>query len=178
MFESLRIAGVWHNRSDRDYADWPAPADILRAATSGSAHVLGLGGDTGVIEAGRLADMVLLTTESLSLRPLNNVINQLVYCENGISVTDVMIDGRWVLRGGKLLTVDEKRSSRGRGRFARRWKAGCASSFARRRKSSRRCGSSTLRLRKLHGRTSPALEWEQSRENFEFATVLVVGEVA
>jgi 5-methylthioadenosine/S-adenosylhomocysteine deaminase len=32
-----------------------------------------------------------------------------VYCENGISVTDVMIDGRWVLRGGKLLTIDEKK---------------------------------------------------------------------
>jgi len=109
MFESLRIAGVWHNRSDRDYADWPAPADILRAATSGSAHVLGLGGDTGVIEAGRLADMVLLTTESYHFVPLNNVINQLVYCENGISVTDVMIDGRWVLRDGKLLTIDEKK---------------------------------------------------------------------
>jgi len=109
MFESLRIAGVWHNRSDRDYAEWPAPQDILRAATSGSAHVLGLGSDAGVIEPGRLADIVLLTTDTYHFVPLNNVINQIVYCENGISVTDVMIDGRWVLRGGKLLTVDEKR---------------------------------------------------------------------
>ena len=108
MFESLRIAGVWHNRSDRDYAEWPAPQDILRAATSGSAHVLGLGGEAGVIEPGRLADLVLLTTDTYHYVPLNNVINQIVYCENGISVTDVMIDGRWVLRGGKLLTVDEK----------------------------------------------------------------------
>ncbi len=109
MFESLRIAGVWHNRSDRDYAEWPAPQDILRAATSGSAHVLGLGGEAGVIEPGRLADLVLLTTDTYHYVPLNNVINQIVYCENGISVTDVMIDGRWVLRAGKLLTVDEKR---------------------------------------------------------------------
>jgi len=109
MFESLRIAGVWHNRPDRDYAEWPAPQDILRAATSGSAHVLGLGGKAGIIEAGRLADIVLLTTDTYHYVPLNNVINQIVYCENGISVTDVMIDGRWVLRDGKLLTVDEKR---------------------------------------------------------------------
>jgi 5-methylthioadenosine/S-adenosylhomocysteine deaminase len=29
MFEALRIAGVWHNRSDRDYRDWPAPQDVL-----------------------------------------------------------------------------------------------------------------------------------------------------
>jgi 5-methylthioadenosine/S-adenosylhomocysteine deaminase len=50
-----------------------------------------------------------LTTDTYHYVPLNNVVNQIVYCENGISVTDVMIDGRWVLRGGKLLTVDEKR---------------------------------------------------------------------
>lgn len=107
MFEALRIAGIWHNRSDRDYGEWPAPQDVLRAATSGSAHALGLGGKAGVIEAGRLADLVILTTNSYHFVPLNDVINQLVYCENGISVTDVMIDGRWVLRQGKLHTIDE-----------------------------------------------------------------------
>ena len=108
MFEALRIAALWHNRSDRDYAEWPAPEDILRAATSGSAHALGLGGDAGIIEKGRLADILMLTTNSYHFVPLNNVIHQLVYCENGVSVTDVMIDGRWVLRRGKLLTIDEK----------------------------------------------------------------------
>ncbi len=109
MFECLRIAGLWHNRSDRDYADWPAPDDVLRAATSGSAHALGLGSDLGVIEKGRLADVVMLTTDSYHFAPLNNVINQLVYCENGVSVTDVMIDGRWVMRQQKLRTIDERR---------------------------------------------------------------------
>lgn len=107
MFEALRFAGIWHNRTDRDYDEWPTPQDVLRAATSGSAHALGLGGMAGVIEAGRLADLVMLTTNSYHFVPLNDVVNQLVYCENGISVTDVMIDGRWVLRGGKLLTIDE-----------------------------------------------------------------------
>ena len=108
MFEALRIAALWHNRSDRDYAEWPAPEDILRAATSGSAYALGLGGDAGIIEKGRLADILMLTTDSYHFVPLNNVIHQLVYCENGVSVTDVMIDGRWVLRRGKLLTIYEK----------------------------------------------------------------------
>lgn len=39
--------------------------------------------------------------------PLNDVIKQVVYCENGVSLTDVMIDGRWVLQHGKLITIDE-----------------------------------------------------------------------
>jgi 5-methylthioadenosine/S-adenosylhomocysteine deaminase len=52
---------------------------------------------------------VMLTMDSYHFVPLNNVINQLVYCENGVSVTDVMIDGVWVLREGKLKTIDEAR---------------------------------------------------------------------
>ena len=40
--------------------------------------------------------------------PLNDVVKQIVYCENGVSVTDVMIDGRWVLQRGELVTIDEK----------------------------------------------------------------------
>lgn len=106
MFESMRFAGILHNRNDRDYDDWPSPEDVLRAATSGSARALGLGGKAGVIERGRLADLVLLTTNSFHFAPLNNVINQIVYCENGMSITDVMIDGRWVFRSGEFLTVD------------------------------------------------------------------------
>lgn len=108
MFEAIRIAGVWHNRSDRDYMDWPSPEDVLRAATSGSARALGLGDRTGVIESGRMADLVMLSMNTYHFTPLNNVINQIVFCENGMSVTDVMIDGRWVLRQGKMLTVDEQ----------------------------------------------------------------------
>jgi 5-methylthioadenosine/S-adenosylhomocysteine deaminase len=109
MFEAMRFAGAWHNHDDRDYQDWPSPQEILRAATSGSAHALGLGTKAGAIESGRLADLVLLTTNSYHFAPLNDAINQLVYCENGVSVTDVMVGGRWVLRGGRLLTIDEAR---------------------------------------------------------------------
>jgi hypothetical protein len=30
-----------------------------------------------------------------------------VFCENGMSVKDVMVGGRWIVRDAKLLTVDE-----------------------------------------------------------------------
>ena len=107
MFETMRLASLWHNRNDRDYKDWPSPQAILRAATSDSARALGLGGKTGMIESGQFADLVLLTTDSYHFAPLNDAVNQIVFCENGISVTDVMIDGHWVLRDGKLLTINE-----------------------------------------------------------------------
>jgi cytosine/adenosine deaminase-related metal-dependent hydrolase len=109
MFESIRMAGVMHNKHDRDFEQWPSPEAILKAATSGGAQALGLAGKAGMIEAGRLADLLVLTTNSYHFSPLNDVINQIVYCENGISITDVMIDGRWVMRDRKLTTIDEAR---------------------------------------------------------------------
>ena len=107
MFEAMRLAGVLHNRNDRDYRDWPSPEQVLRAATSESAYALGFGGKAGTIQSGQVADLVLLSLNSYPFVPLNDVIKQIVYCENGMSVTDVMIDGRWVLQKGKLVTIDE-----------------------------------------------------------------------
>jgi 5-methylthioadenosine/S-adenosylhomocysteine deaminase len=107
MFETMRMAGAMHNRPDRDYRDWPSPQHILRAATSESAYALGMGGRLGAIAAGQAADLVLLNLDSYPFVPLNDVIKQIVYCENGVSVSDVMIDGRWVLRHRTLVTIDE-----------------------------------------------------------------------
>jgi cytosine/adenosine deaminase-related metal-dependent hydrolase len=107
MFETLRMTGILHNHHERDFAQWPKPEAILRAATSGGAQALGLASETGTIAAGRLADLVILTTDSYHFAPLNNVINQIVYCENGVSITDVMVDGRWVVRERRLTTIDE-----------------------------------------------------------------------
>lgn len=107
MFESIRMAGAMHNKPDRDFREWPSPERILRAATTGGAQALGLAGKAGMIAKGWLADLVVLTTNSYHFVPLNDVINQIVYCENGISITDVMIDGRWVMRERRMTTIDE-----------------------------------------------------------------------
>ena len=106
MFEAMRFAGIIHNQNDKDYMEWPAPEQILRAATANGAYALGLGGKVGSIAAGQAADLVLLTTQSYHFTPLNNVVNQLVYCENGVSVRNVMVNGVWVVKGGEVLTID------------------------------------------------------------------------
>jgi len=107
MFEAMRLAGILHNRNTENYVDWPSPEAILRAATSQSAYALGFGGRLGVIATGQLADLVFMDRNSFPLVPLNDPVKQLIYCESGISVSDVMIDGRWVLRKRQLQTIDE-----------------------------------------------------------------------
>src|SRR5258708_15007275 len=41
------------------------PMEVLRAATRDGAEIIGLGQDLGVLEAGRLADMVIMTKDPL-----------------------------------------------------------------------------------------------------------------
>jgi guanine deaminase len=41
--------------------------------------------------------------------PLRNPLRQMVLAENGAAIHSVMIDGRFVLRDRRLLTVDEAR---------------------------------------------------------------------
>jgi 5-methylthioadenosine/S-adenosylhomocysteine deaminase len=108
MFEGMRFAGIIHNRNTDDFLDWPSPEAVLRAATSQSAYALGHGGRLGVIANDHFADLVFMDRQSFPFVPLNDPINQIVYCEGGMSVTDVMIDGKWVLRKRQLQTIDER----------------------------------------------------------------------
>lgn len=108
MFEAMRFAGVvgtirFPHRTDR----WVDGGTVLRMATEESARVLGLGHNIGRLEPGCKADLVVLRSASGFLRPLNDPVNALVYCETGADVELVIIDGQIVMRDGRVLTVDE-----------------------------------------------------------------------
>jgi hypothetical protein len=59
------------------------------------------------LEAGRLADVVVLTRDSVHWAALNDPFVQLVYAENGSSIERVFVGGREVVRDGRVTTVDE-----------------------------------------------------------------------
>ena len=64
-------------------------------------------GKIGMIKPGYRADLILLKP-SLRLRPLRDIVHQLVFCEAGQSVDTVFVDGKVVLEGGRLVGVDEE----------------------------------------------------------------------
>lgn len=107
LFDVMRVAGLVHKLETPDYEKWPSAHDILFAATRGSAMSARMGEVTGSIEVGKAADLVLVDLGTLSFTPCNDIVRQLVYCENGSSVRAVMVDGRLLVRDGILLTIDE-----------------------------------------------------------------------
>ena len=75
-------------------------------ATRNGARAFGL--DAGVLAPGKLADLVLLRRDTLAFTPLNDVMSQLVFCENGSSVDTVIVNGEVVVEDGRLKKLDEK----------------------------------------------------------------------
>ena len=110
MFEAMKLAALIHNLTYRDYDRWISSREALNMATLYAAKTCGLEKDIGSIQEGKLADLVLLKKDSYTWVPLNDVINQLVYSENGRSVTTVIIGGEIALEDDRLTKIDEKKT--------------------------------------------------------------------
>lgn len=81
--------------------------EAFEMATIRGAQALHMEGDIGSLEAGKLADFVLIDAHKLHLTPLYNVYSHLVYAAKAADVRTVVIGGRVVMRERQLLTLDE-----------------------------------------------------------------------
>lgn len=63
----------------------------------------------GVLEVGAPADFILINIDAPHMRPIHSLIANLVHSAKGADVTDVMVNGRWLMRGRELVTLDEER---------------------------------------------------------------------
>ena len=67
-----------------------------------------MGETIGALEVGRKADVVLLDLDDPSYMPLNSATRQVVYTEGGRGVRLVIVDGRVIIKDGRLQTMDER----------------------------------------------------------------------
>jgi 5-methylthioadenosine/S-adenosylhomocysteine deaminase len=109
LFEVMKFASLMHRASRVDASLQQAP-DVLRMATRNGADALGH--ETGRLEAGRKADVILVNLESPMFTPLmpgnaDHLYSHLVFAANGTCVDTTIIDGRVVMENRRLLTVDE-----------------------------------------------------------------------
>jgi guanine deaminase len=107
MFECTRLAAYLSRVRTPDYTRWITAGDAFTMATEGSAGVLGMANRIGRLAPGFKADVVFLDLGNANYVPLNDGLVQLVNGESGLAVDRVMIGGRMILEGGRLLTVDE-----------------------------------------------------------------------
>ena len=73
----------------------------------GNARTAGLEGRLGALRPGYKADMILIDLDDVAYLPYNSAARQLVYTEAGRGVESVIVDGRVVIQGRKVKTIDE-----------------------------------------------------------------------
>lgn len=84
------------------------PADrVLQMATIDGAKALGLDAEIGSLETGKRADVAIVRMDRLHMTPAAEVISTLVYAAEATDVDTVVVDGQFVMRERKLLTLDE-----------------------------------------------------------------------
>jgi 5-methylthioadenosine/S-adenosylhomocysteine deaminase len=105
MFEEMRVGALLQKVAAEDPAVISA-ADVFCMATENGARACRI--DVGTLDPGRLADLVLVDLGGAHLLPVHDIVNSLVYCARGSDVDTVIIDGRVVMEGRKLVTMDER----------------------------------------------------------------------
>jgi 5-methylthioadenosine/S-adenosylhomocysteine deaminase len=111
MFEEVRLAAFVAKAVSNDPTSLPA-VQALEMATRLGAAAMHIGNLTGSLEIGKRADLILVDTATLHNSPRfrrdpDNVCAQLVYAAKAADVSDVMVNGRWLMRARELLTLQE-----------------------------------------------------------------------
>jgi 5-methylthioadenosine/S-adenosylhomocysteine deaminase len=112
MFEEVRLASFVAKASSNDPTVVPAATALLMATRMG-AQALHIGHLTGSLEPGKRADLILVDTSPLHNSPRFkrdplNAYAQLVFASKSTDVTDVMVNGKWLMRDHRLLTLNEE----------------------------------------------------------------------
>jgi 5-methylthioadenosine/S-adenosylhomocysteine deaminase len=104
--EMFLVAGGY--KEAREDAAVLPPEHVLEMATVHGARCALRGGEIGALEVGARADLVLFDTDRPEWQPLYNPVANLVYSATGQSVHTVIADGRVLVEGGRVLTLDER----------------------------------------------------------------------
>ena len=111
MFEEIRLAAFLAKGTSGDPTALPAQTTLAMATRLG-ARAIHLGHLVGSLEVGKRADLILVDISGLHnsprfFRDRTAIYAQIVYAAKATDVTDVMVNGQWLMRDRQLLTLDE-----------------------------------------------------------------------
>ncbi|MET8978672.1 amidohydrolase [Streptomyces sp. NPDC004539] len=106
MLGAVRQAALVHKAGGDPTA--VGAEEAVRMATVEGARALGLGERLGSLEAGKRADLAVVELSGPHLRPLHDPWSTLAYAARADDVRDTVVDGKVLMRGRVLTTLDER----------------------------------------------------------------------
>jgi cytosine/adenosine deaminase-related metal-dependent hydrolase len=109
VFEVMRIALLTERvrRDDVRPGLQPQPEDILADATQGGARAVNQETLLGSLEVGKKADLLVVDTLRAHLVPAGRIVSALIHSGHPDDIESVMVDGQFIMRNRKVLTMDE-----------------------------------------------------------------------
>ncbi len=110
MIEELRLASFLAKVNTMNPTALPA-RQVIEMATIMGARAMHIDHLTGSLEAGKRADMIVVSMDDARHMPYfrhfaDSIYGRLVYAMNREDVQHVMVNGAWLMRDRRLLTVD------------------------------------------------------------------------
>jgi cytosine/adenosine deaminase-related metal-dependent hydrolase len=111
---SLQKNEVWARRlaGDKNAPKFLTVREVLEFATIEGARANGLERKIGTLTPGKEADIILLRTDRLNVMPMNNAVGAVVTSMGPQNVDTVLIAGKVMKGGGRLIGVDLERLNR------------------------------------------------------------------
>jgi 5-methylthioadenosine/S-adenosylhomocysteine deaminase len=109
LFEVMRIALLTERirRDDAFPGVRPQPEDMLEDATLGGARAVRQEKTTGSLDVGKKADLLVVNTQRAHLVPAGRIVSAWIHNGQPADIESVMVDGQFIMRHGKVLTLDE-----------------------------------------------------------------------
>jgi 5-methylthioadenosine/S-adenosylhomocysteine deaminase len=109
LFEVMRVALLTEriSRNDPNPGILPQPEDMLEDATQGGARAVQHGTALGSLEVGRKADLIVLDTLRAHLVPAGRIVSAWIHNGQPSDIESSMVDGQFIMRNRKVLTMDE-----------------------------------------------------------------------
>ena len=112
FIQEMKLCFLLHRLSSLELDSYyPSSREIFRMATEDNAVLLGYGQELGRLEPCRFADLVLLDFGEMRypfIYEAQDPIDVLFYRGKGSHVHTVMVNGKVIVEGGKVLNVDEE----------------------------------------------------------------------
>lgn len=112
MIEEIRLASMVAKCASGDPTALPA-RQTLSMATNLGAKAIHIDQLTGSIVPGKRADLIIIGIDELHNSPNfkrdpEGIYSQIIYAAKSTDVSDVMVNGQWLMRDRELLTLDEQ----------------------------------------------------------------------
>jgi 5-methylthioadenosine/S-adenosylhomocysteine deaminase len=108
IMEQMRLLPMFVKYQEAECTVLPMH-EVVDIAFRGSARVLRMGDKLGELKPGMLADIALIRLDGTHNTPRTDPLAALIYSARATDVDTVLCDGKVLMRGRKLLTIDKER---------------------------------------------------------------------